>query len=450
MDAPNAAPRRPGVQPQTLKPSPAGLGRGRGARLRDVFRRSWRLLQAVAGWVPLTLLGLFTAPLLYFLVYPFAQDRNDCILTVLALGGLGVQAGAALLVVLVALWLRFRRQSPPTPLTLEADKAFRTGYSLGRIGWLPLVRIELTWERPADAVIRTLAGGKGLVEEATAGGRALRSEVVRRIRVSDLFGLARITFRRRLAQEVRITPSRGQVRTLNLFPQNVAGDVLAHPDGQAEGDRLEMRRYAPGDPLKHVLWKVYARTGRLLVRTPERAVAPCERTMAYLIAAEGDEPSAGVARAVLENGLLGPDFLFGADGAAQAVKTVPEAIEQLLRSADARSQGAAGLETFVNQGATRGLKACLLFAPAQPGPWLERVAALLAARRGPFRVILGCDGLAPASRGRLVQRLLVRAASDRASSAADVRRVVHRLQRLGADVCVVDRVRGCIVPPNDL
>jgi hypothetical protein len=391
---------------------------------------------------------VFAIPILYGAEVVYGDGRHDSVVQALAKGGLGVVAGAAALVVLVALWLRFRRQGPPAPLAFEAGSPFRTGYSLGPIGWLPLIRIELAWEQPG-AVVRTVAGRKGVVEEVTAGGRALRGEVVRRVRVSDLFGLARITFRRRLGQEVRVAPNCGRVRTLALFPQNVAGDVLAHPDGQAEGDRLEMRRYGPGDPLKHVLWKVYARTGRLLVRTPERAVAPCEKTMAYLVAADGDEPAAGVARAVLEGGLLGADFLFGADG-GEPVRTPAEAVELILRSAAIRGEGAAGLEAFLNRGESLGLKACLLFVPPRPGAWLERVARLVAARRGPFRAVIGTDGLAPAGRGRFLKRLLLRAAPEPRSDAADVRRVYQQLQRLGADVCVVDRALGRLVPPTDL
>jgi hypothetical protein len=267
--------------------------------------------------------------------------------------------------------------------------------------------------------------------------------------VTDLFGLARVTFRRRLAQEVRIAPSCGQAHALPLLPQNIAGDVLAHPDGQAEGDLLEMRRYSPGDPLKRVLWKVYARTGRLLVRMPERAVAPCQKTMAYLVASEDDEPAAGIARAVLESGLLGTHFLFGTDG-AEPVRTAPEAVEQILRSAAARSDGGTGLEAFLDQGERLGMNACLLFVPPRPGPWLERAARHMTAPRGPFRVVVGIDGLIPAGRGRFLKRLLFRAGGDPGASTADVRRVCDRLRGLGAHVCVVNRALGRIVPPADL
>src|SRR5262249_27748597 len=151
--------------------------------------------------------------------------------------------------------------------------------------------------------------------------------VVRRFLVSDVFGLGRFTVRRRSAQKIHVRPATGGVNGLELLPQYDRGDLTAHPEGTPEGDLVEMRGYGAGDPLKRVLWKVYARTGRLLVRMPERAVSPCERTLAYLVASLADEPSAGLARAVLESGALGADFLFAADGEENPTSEAREGVE---------------------------------------------------------------------------------------------------------------------------
>src|SRR4029077_19754465 len=97
--------------------------------------------------------------------------------------------------------------------------------------------------------------------------RALAAEVVRSIRVSDVFGMARVIFRRRMVMDVRIEWHCGAVKPQQLFSQTNSGDAFSHPDGKPEGDLIEMRRYVPGDPLKLVLWKLYARSGQLLVRT---------------------------------------------------------------------------------------------------------------------------------------------------------------------------------------
>jgi hypothetical protein len=234
-----------------------------------------------------------------------------------------------------------------------------------------------------------------------------------------------------------------------LRPQFERGDLTAHPDGSPAGDRVEMRPYAAGDPLKQVLWKVYARTGRLLVRTPERAVMPCERTMAYLVASPDDEPAAGVARALLEGGALGEDFLFGSDGTSEPTADRHEALEVVIRSAAAADRGGAGLGDFLNRGEEAGLTACVLLVPHTPGAWLDRVAAQLAGRRGPFRALVGVDGVRPRHRWSL-RELLVREPAQEAAGLDEVRRVCEQLVSAGAEVSVLDRTTGLLLEPCDL
>ena len=69
-----------------------------------------------------------------------------------------------------------------------------------------------------------------------------------------------------------------------------------------------MRAYGHGDPMRHVLWKTFARSRRLLVRMPERAIAPSPTTVAFLIAGPGEgdpiaarfDPLLAEARALLQ------------------------------------------------------------------------------------------------------------------------------------------------------
>jgi hypothetical protein len=409
-------------------------------------------IRTVWGWVPLTWFGLFAIPILIGVLRAYGIGRRDGVVLALAFCGLALQACSTLLVVLTALWLRVRRQRhEPGCLTLEAGTPYRTGYVVRRVHWNPLLRVELAWERPEGVNVQGVPGRGGLHEEATATERALRDEVVRRITVTDILGLARITFRRRLAQPLQVLPGCGQVKPLQLLQQNIPGDQVAYPEGQPAGDFIEMRRYTPGDPLKLVLWKVYARTRRMLVRTPERAIAPCEKTLAYLVAADGDEPAAGIARAVLENGSLGTDFLFSANGAEAATRNVQEAVEQLVRSVNARDEGGRGLGAFLAHGESQGIRACILFVSGRPGAWLNRVAQQVAGNHGPFRVIIGVDGIETGRRGWLRRLLLTSGGVDpRCTPITDVRRVYDRLLGLGAEVCVVNRATGTILTSTEI
>src|SRR5262245_55941967 len=88
------------------------------------LRRGWTVVRIAGGWVPLTLLGLAATPLLIWLFESWGRGRHDFILLALAGAGLVVQAGATLLVVVTALWLRIRlRDRGLGSLEMEAGKA---------------------------------------------------------------------------------------------------------------------------------------------------------------------------------------------------------------------------------------------------------------------------------------------------------------------------------------
>jgi len=222
--------------------------------------------------------------------------------------------------------------------------------------------------------------------------------------------------------------------------QYTTGDQDAHPEGSPNGDRIEMRRYSPGDPLRLVLWKIYARTGQLLVRMPERAFTPSVRAMTFFVAGKGDEPSANLLRTILEKRLLGPNFLFGADGAAALTSSVPEALDQLLHSVNHRAMGGAGLDQMLDQAEAQGSAACVLFVPSKPGPWLDRVAATVARHRGPFATIIGVDSLQDDSQSILWRRLFLRADRVDGCHKSEVTSVTEVLAASGIQVQVIDRI----------
>ena len=209
-----------------------------------------------------------------------------------------------------------------------------------------------------------------------------------------------------------------------------------------------MRRYGPSDPMKRVLWRTYARSRTLMVRTPERAVSPSHRTLVYLVAGEGDEPAASLARMVLESGLLGAEWRFGADGGDGVAGDPQGALELIVRSRRARDRGGADLGRFLAQSERFGAGRMLVFAPARSGEWVEPVAAELARLGRSVEVVLGSDGLAASPPGggfgRRLQQLLLRpAAGERAAAQpAALERVVRRLAAAGAEVTIVDRRSG--------
>jgi hypothetical protein len=239
--------------------------------------------------------------------------------------------------------------------------------------------------------------------------------------------------------------SSGGAAALATTLQQVLGQgaTLPHPRGEPDGDLVEMRRYAPGDPMKWVLWKTFARSRTLMVRAPERALEPATRTLAYMVAGEGDEPAAALLRATLEAGLLGREWRLGSDGSREQAKSADEALPLIVRSRDARPSGGKGLSDFIGRSGD-GRSRCLIFAPARLGGWVEPVTNEIRRRRMAFQVILVADGLQRSDELGRVRRVLFRPrpVEEDKSPLAEIEALVVRLRSAGAFVAVLERKTG--------
>ena len=415
--------------------------------LRPIFkscRFAVRLVRRVRDWVPLTPLGAIVIVALIWLFRTVGVERNDRIVLAICMTGACLTGICQLCVLSAALWLRFRRQGKAADrLDLIAEAPFRTGYQIGIASWNPLLHIESAWERPVEASVRLLPHRGGACEKVTVHRRGDFDHIVRTFIVTDVLGLCRCAIRRRSGQRVFIKPAGGNAPCPSVAESAAAGEQRPHPDGKPEGDLIETRRYVPGDPLKFVLWKVYARTGQLLVRSPERTLATSRRVLAYFVAGPGDEPTAAAARAMLENGSLGTDFLFAADGSPAPVRTPREAVDSIVRSATSTDQGGQQLADFLAQGARMGFNSCVLYVPGRAGEWLDHVAEALAGYRGKCRVIVGSDA-GPASQPAAASPLqrFICCLPAVAGQRQNAESVCDRLARCGAQVTLVDRTRS--------
>jgi hypothetical protein len=249
-------------------------------------------------------------------------------------------------------------------------------------------------------------------------------------------------------------PSVGGLRQMHVVRTLSGGSDITHPDGTPDGERLDLRAYAPGDPIRFILWNVFARTRELVVRTPERALEAAKKTMAYLVSGPGDEPAAGAARVAVDVGALGKDWAFGADGVDEPATNKSAALEALAKSASADpNECGKGLARFVKQAAAGGSGRALVFVPGKPGPWLDGL--IEAARQiptdarglAPLEFIVCTDGVAKATKRGLFRRLVTsdpagHEAHDAPVDAEELQRVVAALGKLRARVLIVDRRDG--------
>lgn len=423
--------------------------RARFGRWGRALRKAGR---AVADKFPLTLLGLLLVTVGLLAVRELGQRHQDVVLYVAGLGALAVVAVALVLVATTALVLRLRlRRRALGHVRLEATRPFETGYSLPALGWLPLVSLDWQWLAPEAVRVERVRRKGRFVEEATFFDRGEQERTVRRVVIEDVLGMARLAFTFAEHTPRTIVPALGRPLTTPLLEAYTGGDAISHPAGPPHGDLVDMRRYAHGDPVKRILWKVYARSRTLMVRLPERAISPTQRMLAYLVAGEGDEAAAALARLAVESGALGPDWRFGADqpeGQAEEDTDDPaRALALIVASRGARARGGAGLGSFLERAERDGR--CVVFASARAGGWLAAVEEAARRRAGRIEVVLGVDGVRHEGRADRWRKLFLMERHDGEMDAVGARpradeldALVRRLVAAGAVVTVVDRPTG--------
>lgn len=393
---------------------------------------------------PLTPLGVAFAFGAYAALKAFAYAELDLVWLVTGYAAMGL-AALALLCVLpsafgVWLVLRRRRQHTHDTLRLETQRLLPTGHSLPALRFIPFVQLRWHYVSPAAELLELRQLRGDLHEHVALADRGHHAEIVRRVLIQDPFGLVRIALRVREQRDCVVMPNLGGLSHLPTLNAPAGGSDLPHPMGLEDGDRLELSRYTPGDPARFIHWKAFARTRKLLVRRPERAVAIARRCAAFFVAGPNDDASAAVARLALERRLLGQEWSFGTDLAVSGTSNVDEALSQLVESHAARDKGGVGLAGFLAQADKRGPASVIVFGPPQPGPWLDAVARVAGRRQ--LRVVIGVDGV---MRENAAPHWLALFRSERkrlGARAALLDQVMVTLGRARVHVTLLDRTTG--------
>ncbi len=423
---------------------------------RALFHRALTLARRAADTVPLTWRGALVALLAGLALWRYGYGDLDLLLFVVGVSGLVLVVLAAVAVTGAAVTLR--RRIEPAPLgtrRLEAGSRIRTGFRVPALARVPLVKIRWRWLEPGGVDCRALPRGRWLQEEALARRRGQVAGIRRRFAVSDAFGLTAVAWERIDPGALTILPDVGQLKNMPVVQPRAAAEGLPHPMGAPEGDRMEIRRYVPGDSVRNILWKTFARTRQLNVRIPEKSVEQARKTVAYLLTGPDDEAAAAAARVALESEALGLSWLFGADGTAEPAESLEPALQAIARSGSYRQNGGrrgsaaggngsptGGLAAFLGGQQLHGETHCIVFAPARSGPWTAEALAVTRNFSGAVSFVLGTDGVVRKSPVPLWRRFLFTDEPKRGITTDELSDLLRVFAAAGSSALVVDRASG--------
>jgi hypothetical protein len=349
--------------------------------LTKIWRNTVRGYRFLRRIFPITWTGMALLVLAGLTIWTQGIHHKDLVLFT---GALVVLAVGALLLVLtvgtaiIAAVRSKRAHGTLASLQLDTNTECSTGFAVRFSRWLPFVSLNWEWVTPAGVEVRQRRRGKLLEEDVVPDCRGRSREIVRKFTIRDFLGLSAIQWMAKDPVMVRILPVRIMDTGLALPLGLGMGEDLSDPSGTPIGDQVEMREYQPGDSPRLIRWKLYARTKKLLIRTPERAIAEQPSTCAYLLGGKFARSASELARELLERGSFGGEFLFGAEGSARVSHGNLELARDIVaESGMEKTISCAALPSFLRSAADQGFSDCLLFAPPEIAEIADGLAQVL-------------------------------------------------------------------------
>ena len=278
------------------------------------LQASWEFLRRVN--IVVSARGLL---LLLFAIYLFsgpAMLEADIIATILSLALLAMTLTFALITIGYGLLLKKGfgiTVTPPQdeypPAALESGKAAAFLLRCTELQLPPLYNLSLKLEFENGRIETSLHRLKG----AACGRRFIQERLVfphrgvwqiRRIaaRLQDQFGLTVFNWdltAELSGQSVRVCPPRVEDAQLPILSScRRSGDTLIDINNR-QGEHFDLKQYHPSDGLRKIVWKIYAKAGKLISRHPEPSMTPEGQVVVYCLAAPQDDHVCSAALAYL-------------------------------------------------------------------------------------------------------------------------------------------------------
>jgi hypothetical protein len=421
-------------------------------------RKDSRLFQLVnffASLFPLTAQGSITLLVTASALSVFGYGSLDLVVFALSICALAIVLFCLFCSIITGIIIQRRIQkiltdtsSNLSSINIEAGYPNETGFSLPSLGFFPLVKLSWKIETPDEIKTKLRWERDGtIVEEIIPERRFLTDSITRVFSVSDVLGFSHYNWRQTQSITAKALPKVDAANRIPLLRSLTAEDGIPNPSGNPEGDRMEIRPYAPGDSVRNIMWKVYARNRQLNVRLPEKSVFHSKRTVAYLLSSEYDEAAAAAARVAIESHAFGDDWAFAADGTETPCTSIESALNAVAKSRSLGKPYNYGLDNFLRLAVGQSKAHCIVFAATEPAPWNEALKKSIAQFPGQFSLVLATDGFRDEAKSLWWQQLLWRETQpDRLQkSSGSMQELRHRLIDLGQlleSAVIIDRRSG--------
>jgi hypothetical protein len=248
-----------------------------------------------------------------------------------------------------------------------------TGLDLKGILSLLPVRVTVEWTSPHLKSKRGRVKIEEMREKVLFTRRGQFEEIERRLSLEDWLGLYRWSYSCKSSHSFCVSSL--MVDLENNFPLVQSAGESDSPEGRPEGDYLDMRPYRPGDPIKHMFWKLWAKSNgkHKYVRTPD--TIGDEKLAFFLISHPEDEPNARVLGKVVpakRNILFGAGTMGGSRDQGFITDQHDQAEEVLLKSGswEAGEKNSGCYKVFLESVRKKMIGACWVFFP--PGGEKEK------------------------------------------------------------------------------
>ena len=375
----------------------------------------------------------------------FANTSLDLIVLVAGWSVLALLALSVAIVVLGAFWTRRGARSATASIKARftANEPVHLPFSVPSLRFFPLLNVSWRWKsHPSVTCEQRTETWRTWAERVTFPERGRYADVVRLLSVRDALGLAKVSVRIRDPNAYLVLPERRTGEGIRAKLAVAGGADLHHPSGRPVGDRIDLRRYTPGDPARFIHWKIFGRTRKLVIRVPERAWMEHPRKLVFFVAGDSDEASASTLRSALEAHAFGEQWEFCASGMEHTVSTQEDALDALIESKQAAGWGAKRLGRVLAAVEKQGPTSVIVFAPPVFGEWLNDVQRVAQRRSGGVHVICAAETIHESPHAPWWKPLLLNDVTTHRVTRSGIEQIRERLASSGASLTVVGVVIG--------